>query len=77
MMRLPLFEFRSPRTIAEAARILDGEGSERHGARRRHRLAAENEAAATGTAHADESSERGRTARDSVRRFWLPGWARA
>jgi 4-hydroxybenzoyl-CoA reductase subunit beta len=26
MMRLPLFEFRSPRTIAEAARILDGEG---------------------------------------------------
>jgi 4-hydroxybenzoyl-CoA reductase subunit beta len=27
MMRLPLFEFRSPRTIAEAARILDGEGN--------------------------------------------------
>ncbi|MGH9741775.1 MAG: FAD binding domain-containing protein [Candidatus Acidiferrum sp.] len=27
MMRLPLFEFRSPRTIEEAARILDGEGS--------------------------------------------------
>lgn len=26
MMRLPLFEFRTPRTIAEAARILDGEG---------------------------------------------------
>jgi len=26
MMRLPLFGFRSPRTIAEAARILDGEG---------------------------------------------------
>ncbi|HEY4838356.1 MAG TPA: FAD binding domain-containing protein, partial [Candidatus Acidoferrales bacterium] len=26
MMRLPLFEFRSPRTIEEAARILDGEG---------------------------------------------------
>lgn len=26
MMRLPLFEFRSPRTVAEAARILDGEG---------------------------------------------------
>ena len=26
MMRLPLFEYRSPRTIAEAARILDGEG---------------------------------------------------
>jgi len=26
MMRLPLFEFRSPRTIAEAVRILDGEG---------------------------------------------------
>lgn len=27
MMRLPLFEFRSPRTIAEATRILDGEGN--------------------------------------------------
>lgn len=27
MMRLPLFEFRAPRSIAEAARILDGEGS--------------------------------------------------
>ncbi|MGC1619266.1 MAG: FAD binding domain-containing protein [Candidatus Acidiferrum sp.] len=27
MMRLPLFEFRSPRTIEEAARILDGEGT--------------------------------------------------
>jgi 4-hydroxybenzoyl-CoA reductase subunit beta len=26
MMRLPLFEFRSPRTVAEATRILDGEG---------------------------------------------------
>jgi 4-hydroxybenzoyl-CoA reductase subunit beta len=26
MMRLPLFEFRAPQTIAEAARILDGEG---------------------------------------------------
>lgn len=26
MMRLPLFEFRAPRTLAEAARILDGEG---------------------------------------------------
>ncbi len=26
MMRLPLFEFRSPRTIAESARILEGEG---------------------------------------------------
>ncbi|MGB2624411.1 MAG: FAD binding domain-containing protein [Candidatus Acidiferrum sp.] len=26
MMRLPLFEFRAPRTIEEAARILDGEG---------------------------------------------------
>jgi len=26
MMRLPLFEFRAPKTIAEAARILDGEG---------------------------------------------------
>lgn len=26
MMRLPLFEFRAPRTIDEAARILDGEG---------------------------------------------------
>jgi 4-hydroxybenzoyl-CoA reductase subunit beta len=26
MMRLPLFEFQSPRSIAEAARILDGEG---------------------------------------------------
>jgi 4-hydroxybenzoyl-CoA reductase subunit beta len=26
MMRLPLFEFRAPRTIAEAVRILDGEG---------------------------------------------------
>lgn len=27
MMRLPLFEFRAPRTLEEAARILDGEGS--------------------------------------------------
>ena len=27
MMRLPLFEFRAPRTVEEAARILDGEGS--------------------------------------------------
>jgi 4-hydroxybenzoyl-CoA reductase subunit beta len=27
MMRLPLFAFRAPATIAEAARILDGEGS--------------------------------------------------
>lgn len=27
MMRLPLFEFRAPRTLDEAARILDGEGS--------------------------------------------------
>ena len=27
MMRLPLFEFRAPRTIEEAARILDGEGA--------------------------------------------------
>jgi 4-hydroxybenzoyl-CoA reductase subunit beta len=26
MMRLPLFEFRSPRTVEEATRILDGEG---------------------------------------------------
>src|SRR5882762_8309553 len=26
MMRLPLFEFRAPRTLAEAARILDGQG---------------------------------------------------
>jgi len=26
MLRLPLFEFRSPRTIAESVRILDGEG---------------------------------------------------
>ena len=27
MMRLPLFEFRAPRTVEEAARILDGEGT--------------------------------------------------
>jgi len=27
MMRLPLFEFRTPRTVEEAARILDGEGA--------------------------------------------------
>ena len=27
MMRLPLFEFRAPRTVEEAARVLDGEGS--------------------------------------------------
>jgi 4-hydroxybenzoyl-CoA reductase subunit beta len=27
MMRLPLFEFRTPRTLEEAARILDGEGT--------------------------------------------------
>src|SRR5881628_3542845 len=27
MMRLPLFEFRAPQTVEEAARILDGEGS--------------------------------------------------
>lgn len=27
MMRLPLFDFRAPRSIAEAARMLDGEGS--------------------------------------------------
>jgi 4-hydroxybenzoyl-CoA reductase subunit beta len=27
MMRLPLFEFRAPRTLEEAARILDGEGT--------------------------------------------------
>ena len=27
MMRLPLFEFRAPRTIEEAVRILDGEGA--------------------------------------------------
>jgi 4-hydroxybenzoyl-CoA reductase subunit beta len=27
MMRLPLFEFRTPRTLDEAARILDGEGA--------------------------------------------------
>jgi 4-hydroxybenzoyl-CoA reductase subunit beta len=27
MMRLPLFEFRTPRTLQEAARILDGEGT--------------------------------------------------
>ena len=26
MMRLPIFEFRAPRTLEEAARILDGEG---------------------------------------------------
>lgn len=28
MMRLPLFEFRAPHTVEEAARILDGEGTE-------------------------------------------------
>src|SRR5215470_2385417 len=28
MMRLPLFEFRAPQTVAEAVRILDGEGSQ-------------------------------------------------
>jgi 4-hydroxybenzoyl-CoA reductase subunit beta len=28
MMRLPIFEFRAPRTLAEAARILDGEGTD-------------------------------------------------
>ena len=28
MMRLPLFEFRAPQTVAEAVRILDGEGPE-------------------------------------------------
>lgn len=28
MMRLPLFEFRAPRTLEEAARILDGEGAD-------------------------------------------------
>jgi 4-hydroxybenzoyl-CoA reductase subunit beta len=28
MMRLPWFEFRAPRSIAEAARILAGEGLE-------------------------------------------------
>jgi 4-hydroxybenzoyl-CoA reductase subunit beta len=28
MMRLPLFHYRSPQTLAEAARILDGEGPE-------------------------------------------------
>jgi len=28
MMRLPLFEFRAPRSLEEAARILDGEGSQ-------------------------------------------------
>jgi 4-hydroxybenzoyl-CoA reductase subunit beta len=28
MMRLPLFEFRAPRTVREAAHILDGEGSQ-------------------------------------------------
>jgi 4-hydroxybenzoyl-CoA reductase subunit beta len=27
MMRLPIFEFRTPRTLEEAARILDGEGA--------------------------------------------------
>src|SRR5579864_7318881 len=27
MIRLPLFEFRAPRTLEEAARILDGEGA--------------------------------------------------
>src|SRR5258707_9302841 len=27
MMRLPIFEFRAPRSLAEAARILDGEGA--------------------------------------------------
>src|ERR1700682_5292738 len=27
MMRLPLFEFRAPRTLEGAARILDGEGA--------------------------------------------------
>jgi 4-hydroxybenzoyl-CoA reductase subunit beta len=27
MMRLPLFEFRAPKTVEEAARILDGEGA--------------------------------------------------
>ena len=27
MMRLPLFEFRAPCTLEEAARILDGEGA--------------------------------------------------
>jgi len=27
MMRLPLFDFRAPRTLGEAARILDGEGA--------------------------------------------------
>jgi hypothetical protein len=26
MMRLPIFEYRAPRSLAEAARILDGEG---------------------------------------------------
>src|SRR5580704_15334457 len=28
MMRLPLFEFRAPRTVEEAVRILDGEGAQ-------------------------------------------------
>jgi len=27
MMRLPMFEYRAPRSLAEAARILDGEGA--------------------------------------------------
>ena len=28
MMRLPLFDFRAPRTLEEAARILDGESGD-------------------------------------------------
>ncbi len=40
MMRLPWFEYRAPRTVAEAAQILAGEGPRGDAHRRRHRPAA-------------------------------------
>ena len=56
MMRLPLFELRSPRTIAESARILDGEGRNAMALAGGTDLVAEYEAAAASAAHAGESS---------------------
>ena len=44
VLRLPWFDYRAPRTVAEAAKILAGEGPAAMLDRRRHRPAAEHEA---------------------------------
>ena len=54
MMRLPLFEFRAPRTLGRSGAHSGRRGSKGHAACRRHGSAPQHEAKATGSADADE-----------------------